>query len=142
MQDTDPDGTPPPPSPSPYLPYFDLTPQSFPFPPQTTQTLESRRARLSDDRLLFDSILSSGGLPHPSLHFPPSTPQKLEDLLGKIEGLRFDLLKRDCLVYSLLKWYGDGREEGFREMRCIPVQFAMLSDAYWGLDAGVDVEVG
>lgn len=93
------------------------------------------------DRLLFDVVLSAGGLHDPPSHFPPSDTNALTKLLKTIDGLKFDSLKRDCLVYSLLKWHRDGREVSFREERCIPPQFSALSDAYWCLDAGVDVEV-
>lgn len=93
------------------------------------------------DRLLFDVVLHAGGLHDPPSHFPPSDANALTKLLRTIDGLNFDSLKRDCLVYSLLKWHKDGREELFREEKCIPPQFSALSDAYWCLDAGIDVEV-
>lgn len=93
------------------------------------------------DRLLFDVVLHAGGLHDPADYFPPSNKDTLRELLKKIDILKFDSLKRDCLVYSLLKWHRDGREKVFRDERCIPPQFSALSDAYWHLDAGVEVEV-
>lgn len=93
------------------------------------------------DRLLFDVVLHAGGLHDPADYFPPPDKDALRNLLEKIDGLKFDLLKRDCLVYSLLKWHRDGRESTFRDERCIPPQFSALSDAYWHLDAGIEVEV-
>ena len=35
----------------------------------------------------------------------------------------------------------DGREEAFKEARCIPPQFSALSDAYWHLDTGINIPV-
>ncbi|EIM89095.1 uncharacterized protein STEHIDRAFT_53382, partial [Stereum hirsutum FP-91666 SS1] len=103
------------------------------------ETIATRRARMAD-RLLFDVVLHAGGLHDPADYFPPSNQDTLRELLKKIDGLKFDSLKRDCLVYSLLKWHRDGREKVFREERCIPPQFSALSDAYWHLDAGVEVQ--
>ncbi|KAF7351270.1 Protein transport protein SEC24 [Mycena sanguinolenta] len=60
-------------------------------------------------------------------------------LLEAIDTSTYDALKRNCLVYFLLKWYQDGREERFKLEKCIPPQFASLSDAYWHLDAGTNI---
>ena len=93
------------------------------------------------DLLIFDILLSSGGVRQPDALWPPTDPESLRRLLSAIEESTYDTLKKDCLVYFLLKWHQDGREERFKEERCIPPQFAMLSDAYWHLDSGVHVEV-
>jgi hypothetical protein len=91
--------------------------------------------------LIFDILLSSGGIRQPDTLWPPTDPESLRRLLDAIEDSTYDALKKDCLIYFLLKWHQDGREERFREDRCIPPQFAMLSDAYWHLDSGIHVEV-
>jgi len=93
------------------------------------------------DLLIFDILLSSGGVRQPDTLWPPTDSESLRRLLDAIEDSSYDALKKDCLIYFLLKWHEDGREERFREDRCIPPQFAMLSDAYWHLDSGIHVEV-
>lgn len=119
---------------------FDLSSDGFPWRAPRYEDIETRRAQLSD-LLIFDILLSSGGIRQPDALWPPNDPASLQRLLDAIEGSTYDTLKKDCLVYFLLKWHQDGREERFREDKCIPPQFAMLSDAYWHLDSGISVEV-
>ncbi|OJT08120.1 hypothetical protein TRAPUB_975 [Trametes pubescens] len=118
--------------------YFDLSPDQFPWRAPRPQEIEVRRAHMSD-MLVFDILLSSGGIRHPDTLFPPTDPDSLERLLEAITHSTYDVLKQDCLVYFLLKWHQDGREEEFKEKRGIPPQFASLADAYWHLDSGVNV---
>jgi hypothetical protein len=119
---------------------FDLSSDGFPWRAPRPHEIETRRAQLSD-LLIFDILLSSGGVRQPDTLWPPTDPASLRRLLEAIEESTYDTLKKDCLIYFLLKWHQDGREERFREDRCIPPQFAMLSDAYWHLDSGIHVEV-
>ncbi|KAF9219496.1 hypothetical protein BS17DRAFT_419607 [Gyrodon lividus] len=115
----------------------------FPFTPHKLQFIESRRVLMSDF-LLFDVLLIRGAIPTPDILFPPSDCAGLRKLLEAIDGSVYDRLKKDCLVYILLKWAwdADGRETNpgwdirFVEKRCIPPQFAALADAYWLLDTG------
>ncbi|KAI0064420.1 hypothetical protein BV25DRAFT_1800639, partial [Artomyces pyxidatus] len=100
--------------------------------------IEARRAQMSD-LLIFDILLSSGGVRQPDTLWPPTDIASFHHLLDAIQGSSYDALKKDCLVYFLLKWHQDGREEKFKEARCIPPQFAALSDAYWHLDSGIDI---
>ncbi|KAI9509247.1 nuclear pore complex assembly-domain-containing protein [Russula earlei] len=118
---------------------FDVSAEGFPWRTPRPHEIETRRAQLSD-LLIFDILLSSGGIRHPDTLWPPNDPASLRKLLDAIEDSTYDALKKDCLIYFLLKWHQDGREERFREGRCIPPQFAMLSDAYWHLDSGIQVE--
>jgi len=118
---------------------FDISSDGFPWRAPRPHEIETRRAVLSD-LLIFDILLSSGGVRQPDTFWPPTDPASLRRLLDAIEESTYDALKKDCLVYFLLKWHRDGREERFREDRCIPPQFAMLSDAYWHLDSGIQVE--
>ncbi|KAI9458668.1 nuclear pore complex assembly-domain-containing protein [Lactarius psammicola] len=118
---------------------FDTSPEGFPWSAPRPHEIETRRAQLSD-LLIFDILLSSGGIRQPDSLWPPTDPSSLRRLLGAIEESTYDTLKKDCLIYFLLKWHQDGREERFKEERCIPPQFAMLSDAYWHLDSGIYVE--
>jgi hypothetical protein len=93
------------------------------------------------DTLIFDILLIAGGIDQPYAVYPPEDAAGLKKLLDAIEGSNYDTLKKDCLVYFLLKWYQDGRERGFQQQRCIPPQFAALADAYWHLDTGINVPV-
>jgi len=94
-----------------------------------------------DDTLIFDILLTSGGIGDTYVLYPPESPETLERLLDAIECSDYDSLKKDCLVYFLLKWHPDGRERTFQEQRCIPPQFVALADAYWHLDTGINVPV-
>lgn len=94
------------------------------------------------DKLFFDILLEAGGIERPWTLFPPRALQDLELVLQAIELSDYDTLKKECLIYYLLKWHNDGRESRFQEERSIPSQYAILADAYWHLDAGYDISVG
>ena len=123
-----------------YLQYFDLSPANFPWRAPRPQEIQMRRALMSD-MLIFDILLGTGGITDPVFFYPPPTPDSLEGLLRLISLTKYDVLKRDCLVYFLLKWHQDGREEDFKIRKCIPPQFSALADAYWHLDSGINVAV-
>ncbi|KAJ7683013.1 nuclear pore complex assembly-domain-containing protein [Mycena rosella] len=125
-------------SPAAVLSYFDLTPAVFPWRDTRPQQIERRRAALGD-LLLFDILLTSGGIRQPDTLYPPVDVESFHRLLDAIQTSQYDALKRDCLVYFLLKWYQDGREDKYRLEKCIPPQFASLADAYWHLDAGINI---
>ncbi|KAF9023681.1 hypothetical protein BDZ89DRAFT_1069706 [Hymenopellis radicata] len=118
-----------------YISYFNTTSDTFPWHHDLCQAIERRRALLTD-MLLFDVLLSLGGIREPDALYPPRDVEQLEHLLDAISNSKYDQLKRDCLVYFLLKWYQDGREAKFQLSRCLPPQFCALSDAYWYLDSG------
>nr|GAT57337.1 predicted protein [Mycena chlorophos] len=118
------------------LAYFDLTTGGFPWTEAQCQQIHQRRALLSDV-LLFDILLRSGNID--DALYPPVDVEGFHRLLEKITLSSYDQLKQDCLVYFLLKWYRDGRDERFKTERCIPPHFASLSDAYWNLDVGFNV---
>ncbi|KAK1229763.1 hypothetical protein PQX77_007162 [Marasmius sp. AFHP31] len=121
------------------LSYFDLSSTSFAWREPIFSEIESRRALLNDT-LLFDILLTLGGIKEPETRYPPSNPDALQDLLTQInESPAYDGLKKDGLVYYLLKWHKDGRESRFQRERSIPPQFVALADAYWCLDSGVDI---
>ena len=123
-----------------FLNYFDLEPQTFAWRDAIPHTIESRRSLLSD-LLFFDTLLSSGGVREPATLYPPTDVESLSNLLQVIESSNYDRLKKDSLVYFLLKWHQDGRETRFADDRCISPQFCALCDAYWHLDTGWNVEV-
>lgn len=93
------------------------------------------------DLLIFDILLSSGAIRDADLIYPPTDPPGLQRLLDAIGSSHYDALKKNCLVYFLLKWHQDGREKKFGKASGIPPQFTMLADAYWHLDSGIDVPV-
>lgn len=125
------------------LALFDLSSEGFPFKEPVPHSIEARRAALSDV-LIFDMLLSRGGIVDGSALYPPTDADTLSRLLNAIEESTYDRLKKDCLIYYLLKWHtGDerrSRETAFVADRCIPPQFMMLADAYWALDTGNYVE--
>ncbi|KAF7360329.1 ELYS domain-containing protein [Mycena venus] len=125
------------PAPATVLSYFDLSADGFPWRDPRPQQIERRRAAMGD-LLLFDILLTSGGIRELDL-YPPVDVDSLKRLLEAIQTSTYDALKRDCLVYFLLKWYQDGRDEKYKLEKCIPPQFASLSDAYWHLDAGTNI---
>ncbi|KAI5996365.1 nuclear pore complex assembly-domain-containing protein [Pisolithus albus] len=110
----------------------------FPWNEHKVSEIESRRARMAD-LLLFDVLLIRGGIRQPDMYYPPVDMSSLRRLLRAIDTSTYDTLKKDCLVYILLKWYQDNRVARFLEDRCIPPQFAALADAYWHLDTGCHV---
>jgi hypothetical protein len=119
---------------------FEVSLDKFPWRVPIPRQIEERRARLSDV-LIFDILLLAGGVKHPDALYPPRDVGSLNRLLEAIEDTTYDALKKDCLIYFLLKWHQDGREDRFRDDRCIPPQFVALADAYWNLDSGTDVPV-
>ncbi|KAG0699325.1 nuclear pore complex assembly-domain-containing protein [Suillus ampliporus] len=103
----------------------------FPWTTARSAEIESRRAQMAD-LLIFDVLLIRGGIRQPDMLYPPTDLHSLRS--------SYDSLKKDCLVYILLKWFQDGREANYAEERCIPPQFVSLADAYWHLDTGIHVE--
>ena len=93
------------------------------------------------DVLIFDFLLAAGGVKHPDMLYPPRDVEGLKRLLDEIEETTYDTLKKDCLVYFLLKWHEDERANRFEVARCIPPQFVALADAYWHLDSGKEISV-
>ncbi|KAK0439448.1 nuclear pore complex assembly-domain-containing protein, partial [Armillaria borealis] len=114
-----------------YLSYFDVTDELFPWQDSVVQEIERRRAALND-MLLFDILLSLGGIRQPDTFYPPRDVRSLERLLDAISASQYDILKKT--------WHEDGRETKFEQARSIPPQFCALSDAYWHLDAGLNVQ--
>ena len=122
-----------------FISYFDVS-NNFAWRKTRSTEIEQRRALLGDT-LIFDLLLSRGGIQKPDALYPPADVSALQQLLDAIEESQYDTLKKECLVYYLLKWHQDGREGRFQQDRCIPPHFAALADAYWLLDTGADVSV-
>lgn len=122
-----------------FFPLFDLA--HFPWSDPLPEQIRLRRAALNDE-LIFDILLRAGGIDNVFSLYPPQDATALRNLLEAIEGTTYDRLKKDCLVYYLLKWQTHDRALEFSQRRSLPPQFVALSDAYWGLDTGRDVQVG
>ncbi|KAJ2912630.1 hypothetical protein MD484_g7785, partial [Candolleomyces efflorescens] len=118
--------------------YFDVSPTGFPWRSSRLDQIRERRAAL-DDKLIFDILLASGGIQDPVSLYPPREPQGLERLLDAIQSSTYDTLKKHTLIYFLLKWHQDGREDRFKIQFSIPPQFSALADAYWYLDSGISI---
>ncbi|KDQ13408.1 hypothetical protein BOTBODRAFT_111645, partial [Botryobasidium botryosum FD-172 SS1] len=102
--------------------------------------IASRRQSLGS-MLFFDELLQIAGLgsehePLSNHLYPPTDAVSFKRLLMAIEGCEWDEMKRDCLIYYILKHWGDGREKDFAGRRHIPPQFVSLSSAYFYLDSG------
>ncbi|KAF5345891.1 hypothetical protein D9758_011455 [Tetrapyrgos nigripes] len=123
---------------SPFLQYFDTDSVNFPWRESRPAEIDQRRAMLGD-LLLYDVLLQNGDIHEPDLIYPPRDVSGLHRLLEAIATSTYDDLKKDCLIYYLLKWHMDGRESRFQQERCIIPQFAKLADAYWCLDTGLNV---
>lgn len=119
---------------------FDTSLTGFPWCAPIPREIETRRARMSDV-LIFDILLVSGGIRNPDSLYPPTDVPSLRFLLKTIIECTYDNLKKDCLIYFLLKWHQDGRDKVFRVQKSIPAQFVALADAYWYIDTGIDVSV-
>jgi hypothetical protein len=119
---------------------FDRSPDDFAWRYPACDQIEARRAQMND-QLIFDLLLSTGGILRPDSLYPPTDVDSLEVLLDAIRDSTYDTLKKDCLIYYLLRWHQDEREEVYRDDKCIPPQFVLLADAYWYLDTGFDVAV-
>ncbi|KAF8137366.1 nuclear pore complex assembly-domain-containing protein [Boletus edulis] len=100
------------------------------------------------DLLIFDHLLIRGGIRNPDMLFPPADWTALKKVLDAVDQSVYDILKKDCLVYILLKWTWDidpretnaGWDVRYIQDRCIPPQFAALADAYWMLDTGTHLD--
>ncbi|KAG6840005.1 hypothetical protein C0991_009657 [Blastosporella zonata] len=121
-----------------HLKYFDVSKAGFAWRDGLSEKIAQRRVAMGD-RFIIDILLEAGGIERPEKLFPPLALVDLELLLHAIELSDYDHLKKECLIYYLLKWHNDGRELRFQTERSIPSQFANLAEAYWHLDAGHDV---
>ena len=91
--------------------------------------------------LFFDILLRLGGIDDAPSLYPPANVSELETLLKSIRGARYDDMKRDCLIYYLLKQGCDGREVGYAREKVISPHYVALADAYWWLDSGLNLDV-
>ena len=101
---------------------FDLSPEYFPWRHPILRQIEQRRAQLSD-ALIFDILLSSGGIRHPDSLYPPQDIDALRNLLAAIEETTYDSLKKDCgrdLLPGkhLIILFGFSKKESFSMVPC------------------------
>ena len=122
------------------LGYFALRPNDFAWTSDSVEQIRARRAAMSGE-LFFDILLKLGGIEDPAALYPPSDISSLQRLLDAIEAVTYDTMKRDCLVYYLLRWQMDGRESTFQEEKVISPHYIALADAYWYLDLNTNLGV-
>ena len=91
--------------------------------------------------MFFVILLGLGGISDAPSFYPPANVTELEALLREIRGARYDDMKRDCLIYYLLKQGCDGREVGYAREKVISPHYIALADAYWWLDSGLNLDV-
>lgn len=91
--------------------------------------------------LFFDILLKLGGIEQPASLYPPVDVSSLQRLLDAIESVTYDTMKRDCLIYYLLRWQMDGRESTFAEEKVISPHYVSLADSYWFLDLNTNLGV-
>ncbi|TDL22795.1 hypothetical protein BD410DRAFT_769761 [Rickenella mellea] len=120
------------------LSLFDITPEQFPWRDSRPEEIQSRRSLMSKE-LFFDILLEVGGITNPETVYPPTDVVSLRHLLDVLAGATYDSMKRDCLVFYLLKWHGDGREMKYADDKCISPHYVAIADAYWHLDTGVNL---
>lgn len=119
---------------------FDVTPEQFPWRSPRPNEILSRRSLLSNE-LFFDILLELGGIEDPHFLYPPTDTSSLQRLLDAIDASSYDSMKRNCLVYYLLRWHGDGRESKYADRKCISPHYVAITDAYWHLDTGINLGV-
>lgn len=84
--------------------------------------------------LFFDRLLLLASISNHKKLYPPANLNVLESLLDSIDTCPFDSLKKNCLIYYLLKEYGDKREDAFASDKLIPAHFTTGIDGLWALD--------
>ncbi|KAG8958287.1 hypothetical protein FRC03_009285, partial [Tulasnella sp. 419] len=89
--------------------YFRNSPVAFPWTQEARQAIAERRAKL-EGSLFIDKLFSFAEI-DALAHYPPPDDLSLNQLLSLIQNSPFDDLKKNCLVYYLLKTYDDGRED-------------------------------
>ncbi|KAL5522660.1 hypothetical protein ACEPAG_8678 [Sanghuangporus baumii] len=99
----------------------------------------AQRAAMSG-QLFFDILLRLGGIEDPASIYPPYNMLSLKVLIDAILDLSYDSMKRACLVYYLLKQLQNGKEVSFACERSISPHYVALTDAYWELDSGINLE--
>ncbi|KAH8113879.1 nuclear pore complex assembly-domain-containing protein [Phellopilus nigrolimitatus] len=119
--------------------YFALRPEEFAWAGDIFDQVQARRKAMSGV-LFFDILLQLGGIDNVPSLYPPANLRALKRLLKAVEGASYDSMKRDCLMYYLLKWQMDGREVGYADEKCISPHYAALADAYWLLDTGFNLD--
>lgn len=91
--------------------------------------------------LFFDILLQLGGIENAQEIFPPSNREEYGVLLDAIFASSYDNMKRDCLLYYLLKFLMNTSEVRFASQQMLAHHYASLADAYWFLDNGFNLDV-
>ncbi|KAH9823387.1 nuclear pore complex assembly-domain-containing protein [Melampsora americana] len=92
------------------------------------------RKQMPENLFFFDRLLLLASISDYKSLYPPANLNVLQSLLHSIDTCPFDSLKKYCLIYYLLKEYGDKREDAFASDKLIPAHFTTGIDALWALD--------
>ncbi|EGG12462.1 uncharacterized protein MELLADRAFT_101638 [Melampsora larici-populina 98AG31] len=92
------------------------------------------RNQMPGNLLFFDRLLLLASISNHKKLYPPTNLNVLKSLLDSIDTCPFDSLKKNCLIYYLLKEYGDKREDAFASDKLIPSHFTTGIDGLWALD--------
>ncbi|KAG9037037.1 hypothetical protein FS837_001511, partial [Tulasnella sp. UAMH 9824] len=111
---------------------FDVT--VFPWTQDVCREIVNRRTQLNG-ALFIDELLTIAGIDSNAM-YPPHTPDAFVALQDAINNSEFDDVKRNCLLYYLLKAWNDNRSALFAQAKAIPRQYVILSDGYYYLDTG------
>ncbi|KAG8807143.1 hypothetical protein FRC17_004629, partial [Serendipita sp. 399] len=136
------------------LKHFDLSPAAYPFDEQRIRKIEHRREQL-EGQLFFDYMLDQAGIAQPAKVFPPKSVKVFKYLVEEILNSEWPSLddysqetvkshvrvKRTCLIYYLLAWWGTERSGSYADDQRLSNQFAELTYAYFNLDNGNAVSV-
>lgn len=108
--------------------------------PENVERVRTRRAAMSGT-LFFDILLTLGGIHNANLIFPPTNKDEYSILLDAIFASSYDNMKRDCLIYYLLKYLMNTSEVAFASQQMLTQHYASIADAYWFLDNGYNLDV-
>lgn len=111
---------------------FDVT--VFPWTQDVCREIVNRRAQLNG-ALFIDELLTIAGIDSNAM-YPPHSPDAFVALQDAINNSEFDDVKRNCLLYYLLKAWNDNRSALFAQAKAIPRQYVILSNGYYYLDTG------
>lgn len=107
---------------------------------ENVKRVRARREAMSG-LLFFDTLLRLGGIENAQNIFPPSNKKEYSILLDAIFATSYDNMKRDCLIYYLLKFLMNTSEVRFASQQMLAHHYASLADAYWFLDNGFNLDV-
>ncbi|KAK9461601.1 nuclear pore complex assembly-domain-containing protein, partial [Lipomyces oligophaga] len=106
----------------------------FPYNQKIQNFIRGQRSKLSGS-LFFDLLCSNiVGIQDVHLVYPPAKGEVLRDLFEQIDSANSDLLKKQLLLYYILKDFGLQNAKEFSEQVLLPEAHKMLIDGVYYLD--------